>query len=405
MVSSNNDISLFQMLSKLFIPTSTDSLLQAQRALLRSTVKHSHVEHKEVFISTGRMNYIEVTRHGRTQDPQSYKSTLVLCHGLGCGLGFFFPNYDALSLLFDRIIAIDWMGMGGSDRIRYPKRLATTSMLNSMASPLLPFSWGRKEPNLQQPTDFFLDSLDELLRLERADSFTLAGHSLGGYLTARYTIKYPHKVKALALISPVGLPTPPPASSQEEKLPFSLAMIQFLWAANLTPQGIIRATGPRGRGLVRSMVERRFRRERQDGVITWSADEVDLITDYMYHVTAAPASGELAMNTLLQPVFSVKQHQGQSRITGGVYAREPLLQDLATALGNKSNTNRKIPLLVMFGDRDWLRYDGAEEDMQHLRNSHGINASLDIIGNAGHHLYLENPKGFEEAMKRWLESF
>ena len=39
---------------------------------------------------------------------------LVLMHGYGLGLAFFFANYDALLPHFDRIIAVDWRGMGAS---------------------------------------------------------------------------------------------------------------------------------------------------------------------------------------------------------------------------------------------------------------------------------------------------
>ncbi len=42
--------------------------------------------------------------------------TLILLHGYGAGLGMFFTNYSQLCETYDRVIAIDWMGMGGSKR-------------------------------------------------------------------------------------------------------------------------------------------------------------------------------------------------------------------------------------------------------------------------------------------------
>ena len=38
---------------------------------------------------------------------------------------------------------------------------------------------------------------------------TLVGHSLGGYLSTCYALKYPEKVKQLILVSPVGFPEIP----------------------------------------------------------------------------------------------------------------------------------------------------------------------------------------------------
>ena len=46
--------------------------------------------------------------------------TVVLAHGLGSGCGFFFSNIDPLLIDkgggYDRVIAVDWLGFGGSSR-------------------------------------------------------------------------------------------------------------------------------------------------------------------------------------------------------------------------------------------------------------------------------------------------
>ena len=80
---------------------------------------------------------------------------------------------------------------------------------------------------------------------------------------------------------------------------------------------------------------------------------------------------------------------------GGIFAREPILEDLGKMLGNDLF---RIPLLVMFGDHDWLNYNSSTEDIQYLKNVYGVNAKLDIICGAGHHLYIENPIGFAQSL-------
>jgi pimeloyl-ACP methyl ester carboxylesterase len=251
-------------------------------------------------------------------------------------------------------------------------------------------------------------------------NFTLMGHSLGGFLSAKYTLKYPTHVKALALISPVGLPSPPTGVDKESdpiELSKRLAIIQAAWAANVTPQGILRVMGPRGRSFVKSIVNRRFRGSEN---INWTSEEVDIMTDYLYHISAADASGEYAMNSLLAPVYYIdkkpqkedrktefskkpspnRSHQ-EVRVRGGVYAREPLLGDIAEAFGRRSTMIKQIPLLVMFGDKDWLAYEEAHDDVRKLVDRDGVNARLDIIKNSGHHLYLENPSDFFESLHKW----
>jgi cardiolipin-specific phospholipase len=37
------------------------------------------------------------------------------------------------------------------------------------------------------------------------DSFVLAGHSFGGYVSGLYALKYPHHVKKLLMLSPLGI--------------------------------------------------------------------------------------------------------------------------------------------------------------------------------------------------------
>jgi len=88
---------------------------------------------------------------------------------------------------------------------------------------------------------------------------------------------------------------------------------------------------------------------------------------------------------------------------GGIFAREPILDELGKRLGayGPERNACQIPLLVMFGDHDWLNYEGSSEDIHYLKSVHGVNAKLEIIGSAGHHLYIENPIGFSESLISW----
>ena len=48
---------------------------------------------------------------------------------------------------------------------------------------------------------FFIDSLEEWRGKMGLDKMTLIGHSLGGYLSIAYALKYPTRVSKLILIS------------------------------------------------------------------------------------------------------------------------------------------------------------------------------------------------------------
>lgn len=269
---------------------------------------------------------------------------------------------------------------------------------------------------------FFIDSL-ELFRREvlgHESSFVLAGHSLGGLLSAQYALKYPKAVEGLILISPAGLNAQPNrerhASIGEVSWGYRLA--KFLLALNFTPQDIVRLAAWKGPGLVSSVIDRRFGQR-------WPAHERDMLADYLYHITVAPPCGEFALHSILEAVVYkpdsnpkhpevnefIRRRMASSASSGsseesagraptlkvGIFAREPLFSSM-----DKLSHFQK-PILVIYGDTDWLRYPGVEEDIRRWRENQGVDTSLSIISNAGHHLYLDNPKEFHAEMFTWLK--
>ena len=403
------------LFSRWFIPTSQSSLLTAQSALLSYFVKSEvHARQLRLARSQNHINYIELRRKGISDSSSgssssggcsgssssndkdvSQQKTLVLMHGLGCGLGFFFSNYDHLLQHYDRVYALDWIGMGGSSRPNFPARSIMSDIIDRLNGQELKVPFGIEplvNTNIRESTDFFIDAFEEFRETMKIRNFTLAGHSLGGFLSAKYCIKYPDQVKNLALISPVGLPSPPPRDNHAP-VSTSMSFLRAAWANNVTPMSILRVAGPRGKNYTKDMLDRRFRRERANGTLKWERHEVDLISEYLYHITVAKASGELAMNSLLMPVF----YRKHDRLRGGVFAREPVLDDVA-----RTCCQHNIKLLVQFGDNDWLHYDEAAQDIEYINKKYiGCNAKLDIIEAAGHHLYIENPIGFYKSLKDW----
>jgi pimeloyl-ACP methyl ester carboxylesterase len=85
------------------------------------------------------------------------------------------------------------------------------------------------------------------------------------------------------------------------------------------------------------------------------------------------------MNSLLEPAISPD--------IMGVFAREPLEDQLVDFLDSN------IDLRISFGDHDWMRTNepSARKVVAALGKSR---ARLDIVPNAGHHLYLENNDEF-----------
>ncbi|RYY87719.1 alpha/beta fold hydrolase [archaeon] len=286
---------------------------------------------------------------------------------------------------------MDWPGMGCSTRNTVQmKKLdwmcSLPAKLHSKKNPASNYAMFLA----RQVTDEFIDSLEDLRQEEQLTEFVLAGHSLGGFLAAKYALKYPTHLSGLVLISPVGVPFPPPREEHitTSQLDWRIRVLKNLWELNFTPQAIVRVAGSRGPELVKNAIDRRFAKQ-------WEKEELQLLSDYLYQITVLPAQGEYSLNTLLEPVF-VRSTNPQARRSyrSGVYAKEPLEQDLCK-LG-------KIPLLLVYGDDDWLYYSTVAETIQ-LWKKNNVDAELMMVSRAGHHLYTDNAREFNAGVLDWVK--
>jgi pimeloyl-ACP methyl ester carboxylesterase len=91
----------------------------------------------------------------------------------------------------------------------------------------------------------------------------------------------------------------------------------------------------------------------------------------------------------------------------GVYAREPLDGSLFQTLVQHGPSTMR----VLYGDHDWMRPGNETSARRALavkdtanrsddNNAQKNDRSVEIIANAGHHLYLENPKEFAHHILR-----
>ncbi|KNC86469.1 hypothetical protein SARC_01379 [Sphaeroforma arctica JP610] len=259
---------------QIWMPSNHKALLASQEALL-SQFNSTRLWSKSVAVGDGDViNYVDSLYEdgSKSSDGRSLANTnrrttkhgidsvqsdipLVMLHGYGSGLGFFFRNYDAMCARVPRVLGVDWLGMGGSSR---PRRCSLPPRV-----PLL----CRGSFSERQAIDFFTDALEKWRESVGLDRFHLLGHSLGGYLVAQYALKYPERVESLTMASPAGIAHPPAPrqilsdqgqSVSPPALPLSLRLIDAAWANNVTPQQLIRMFGRRGPGLTLSAVKRRF---------------------------------------------------------------------------------------------------------------------------------------------------
>lgn len=144
-----------------------------------------------------RLHYVELNPAGR--DP------IVFLHGLGSYLKFWRHQLDVFAERGHRVIAIDHLGFGKSDKpATYPYDLVSQS-----------------------------EALREVLEALGVESPILVGHSMGAQIALTLAINHPDRMKALVLVSPAGFERFSPRDKLWFKRVFSRTLIHAADEASL----------------------------------------------------------------------------------------------------------------------------------------------------------------------------
>lgn len=92
------------------------------------------------------------------------------------------------------------------------------------------------------------DAIEKWVVAMELTEFFLLGHSLGSHAAAAYSVRFPHRVMRLILLSPVAVGTPPRTSRSETRWVSSL--LTFCWNSG-SIMDFIRFLGPLGKMTVR----------------------------------------------------------------------------------------------------------------------------------------------------------
>ena len=92
----------------------------------------------------------------------------------------FTANFDALGSQYDRVIAVDWLGMGNSTRIgsKYFTLPLSTHLYSAITSKYTAVESSKIQQVSRKVTDQFIDNFEEFRKGQNIHDFVLAGHSL-----------------------------------------------------------------------------------------------------------------------------------------------------------------------------------------------------------------------------------
>ena len=286
---------------------------------------------KQVEVSPG--NYISSFTCGDPSNPP-----MILMHGY-CGAGLIF--YKTLKGLSDHyyLYIVDHIGMGRSSRPEF-KAISTF-----------------------EAETFFVEALEAYREALSLDKVILAGHSLGGYISGCYSLRYPQHVSALLMLSPGGVAEKPSDSTHPSvwSSGWVKKFLLFFWLQNISLIELMRKFGP-----LSGKIMKGYMRGRND----LPEKEQIVMEEYLEQINLLPGSGEHAVNYILD--FEL-------------WPYSPLCRRLPEL---------KAPIAFFYGDRDWMVADGGYKTKERSENL----VQVHIISNSDHHMYWDNPEELKNKM-------
>ncbi|EGG23651.1 hypothetical protein DFA_05785 [Cavenderia fasciculata] len=308
---------------------------------------------------------------------------LVLIHGYGAALGFWCANIDFLSKHYT-VYAIDLLGFGRSSRPDV-KELKTSD----------------------QAEEFWINSINEWSDVVGLQKFDLLGHSLGGYLSACFTLKYPQRVNRLVLADSWGIPERP--VDYDQHLPTSLKILSKIITPDV-PLSILRALGPFGPDIiykVRGDILQKFENiypldpvpPRKQQLVANGTAAATVAIDVDKKQVPPPAAAGAGEGSAAAPVTStpavvnrvaeyIYHSNAQSPATG-----EYLFGLLSLPLGWASNPlydrikklHPDIDVTMLYGSNSWIDREPGYKLKEELSNIKDVV----ILEKSGHHCYID----------------
>ncbi|CAI4038803.1 hypothetical protein SMKI_06G1510 [Saccharomyces mikatae IFO 1815] len=303
--------------------------------------------------------------------PETELKHLIFIHGYGAGLGFFIKNFEDIPLLNNEwcVHAIDLPGYGFSSR------------------PKFPFEYPRD--NLHDVQDWFHKRLHTWFNkrnlLNKPDKNVVMAHSLGSYLMALYVQKYKERpsFKKLILCSPAGVSHRDSnnTTSEAEKWKPPPWWYVKLWDRNISPFTLVRNSRQFGSKITSGWSYRRFKHI-LNGDLKQSS-RFEALHRYAYSIFNKRGSGEYLLS------FALKCG-GEPRLP----LEEQLFNDRNLNILRSSN----YEWLWLYGDDDWMDVNGGIRVSKFLNEKLRQKSNVIIVPHAGHHLYLDNSKFFNDIL-------
>ncbi|XP_069371988.1 1-acylglycerol-3-phosphate O-acyltransferase ABHD5 [Paralichthys olivaceus] len=326
-------------------PTSPSQLKDAEEKMLKSVRRpfsrqHVRISNNNSLWTVAFSTHLQPSSPSFPQPPVPPRPPLVLLHGIGGGVALWAQNLDSLSS-DGPVYALDLLGFGRSSRPQFS------------ADP-------------EGAEEQFLAALEEWREKVGLEEMVLLGHNLGGYLSAAYTLKHPHRVKSLLLVEPWGFPARPD-NPNHHSIPVWIRAIGAVMSP-FNPLAGLRLAGPLGPTLLQT-IRSDFKQKYS------SVFDDNTVPDYIYHLNAQTPSGETAFKNMTIPYG---------------WAKRPMLERIGQIQAD-------IPISFIYGSRSSIDSNSGCA----LKKTRP-DVEIIVIRGAGHYVFADQPDDFNQAVLQIL---
>lgn len=365
--------------------------------------------------------YIHEFEITNQSDPSLPRRDIVIIHGYMAALGYFVKNFEAFAKSYGNVVVhvLDMPGFGNSARPKFPLELLKTPKDASRA---------QQVSQVLAAEDWFIDKFEKWRITRDIATFDLVAHSMGAYLGSCYIMKYNHQniISRFAVVSPMGTELSPVSlinerghqrnfhsggepleeifASQDpdvdsnpelEQLWEKLGapkfpknkLLQTMWEWSVSPFQVLQVFGPVYLKVLSYWSYQRFKNLKANSDDADAPVNIDLINklhEYSYSVfNQYQGSGELAITKL---------------INHNILARLPLCDRGFMELIHETG----VETLWLYGDKDWMNMQGGKYCVEKLQALGDKKATLTVVKDAGHHIYLDNPEEFNKVVLAFL---
>lgn len=317
----------------------------------------------------------------------------LLLHGYGASSMAYYRTFEGLTRQIRDLYAIDLPSNGLSKEL--PLKLEGTKPLHlkvEVSKDDNKFRVIQKidaehcKSVVKQYEDYYLDSIETWRKQNGIEKFNLVGHSFGGYVAFKYSVKYPNSVEKLGLISPLGIES-------------NLYSVNNNWTMdNIYEMDL---TDPSSKLYGKHWEVPKFIFERQTDLLRWMGPlGAKVCWNYI-----STAYSKLPTMDYQNYVFELLYGKGgipktarevfTGLFTRHLLARDPIMDSIHQLHAKK--------LLLVYGDHDWMNKHAGYRLVAILNEKkQGKYASYVEIPDAGHNLFLDNPSSFNDNLIDFL---